>query len=106
MSAPAMVSVSRGPAVMSNALAPALKLILSTVTSSERLTERWAELPKLAISDVPLGTVAGNQFAAVFQSPELGFVSQVALPAKTALVADNMNAVNKTKTRRVFMPRL
>jgi hypothetical protein len=40
-----------------------------------------SDIPKVATSPVPFGTVFGIQFAAVFQSPLEGFVFQVALPA-------------------------
>jgi len=39
------------------------------------------ETPKVAVSAGILGTVAGVQFAAVFQSLLAGFRFQVALPA-------------------------
>ena len=39
------------------------------------------ERAKVAISAGPLGTVAGVQLPAVFQSPEVGLRSHVALPA-------------------------
>src|SRR5205807_446868 len=39
------------------------------------------ERANVAVSADPLGTVAGLQFVAVFQSPELGLRSHVALPA-------------------------
>jgi hypothetical protein len=39
------------------------------------------ESAKVAVSAGPLGTVAGVQFVAVFQSPEPGLRSQVAFPA-------------------------
>jgi hypothetical protein len=37
---------------------------------------------KVAVSDGPLGIVDGLQLSAVFQSPETGLVTQVALPAE------------------------
>jgi hypothetical protein len=40
------------------------------------------EMLKVAVSKGPLGTVAGVQLAAVFQSPLTGFALQVALPPK------------------------
>ena len=63
------------------ALAFELKAIRSTVVPCEiEIARRLLEL-KAATSDDPLGTVAGFQFDAVFQSPEVGLDRQVALPA-------------------------
>ena len=36
--------------------------------------------PNVAVSAVPLGTVAGTQLSAVFQSPVAGAGDQIALP--------------------------
>src|SRR6266567_8695526 len=63
------------------ALALELKVIRSTDVGCEiEIARRLLEL-KPATSDDPLGTVAGLQFDAVFQSPEAGFSRHVALPA-------------------------
>ncbi len=43
------------------------------------------DAPRVATSFGPLGTVCGFQFSAVYQSPEMGFVDQVALPARRSL---------------------
>src|SRR5689334_10954384 len=59
----------------------------SCATSSvvaEKLTSFTLEAPKVATSLGPLGTVAGVQFVAVFQSPLVGLRFQVALPAKAS----------------------
>jgi hypothetical protein len=60
--------------------APAVKLI--ALTSTDRKSEIAVRLEtlKVATSDGPLGTVAGVQFVAVFQTPVAGFRSHVALP--------------------------
>lgn len=57
------------------------KIILSKSVAAEN--ERWVvfDMPKVAISEALLGTVAGVQFAATFQSPVLGFRFQAALVA-------------------------
>lgn len=63
------------------ALAVFPKIILSKSVVAE--SETWVvfDMPKVAISEAVLGTVAGVQFAATFQSPVVGFRFQVALPA-------------------------
>jgi hypothetical protein len=50
------------------------------------------------VSARPLGTVGGVQLLAVFQSPETGFVFQVALPAKVLLTAENRSSNIATVT--------
>ena len=64
-------------------LAPGLKTIDDTSTGlAEKVRAVVFERPKVAVSLGPLGTVAGVQFAAVFQSLLIGLALQVALPAK------------------------
>ena len=67
--------------VIVNMLAPAWKVIPFNVTLDERETLVTLEASKVATSDRPFGTVAGVQFAAVFQSPLVGLKFQVALSA-------------------------
>src|SRR5205809_8125656 len=65
-----------------------LKTRLSRLTiTSLLMTFVTFDAPKVATSDVPFGTVLGVQFAAVFQSPLVGFVAQVALPARESRCA-------------------
>ncbi|MBA3272554.1 MAG: hypothetical protein H0T11_01600 [Chthoniobacterales bacterium] len=71
-----------GTVVIVNALAPALKAMPLTWVAAETETFGTLEKANAAISVGALGTVLGIQFVAVFQSPEVGFVFQVALPAK------------------------
>ena len=68
--------------VIVNALAPGLKTMLLTSVSAETDTAELFETSNVAVSVLPLGTVAGIQLAAVFQSPVVGLRFQVALPAK------------------------
>jgi hypothetical protein len=63
-------------------LAPGLNKIVLTSVLAESETLVMFEEANVAMSDGPLGTVEGDQFAAVFQSPETGFCFQVALPAR------------------------
>src|SRR6266550_4633975 len=51
------------------------------------------ERAKVAVSPDPLGTVTGVQFVAVFQSPEPGLRSHVALPACAITESKNMRAL-------------
>ena len=81
MPAPLSVRVSLGWAVIVNPLPPELKLTLSTSTGAETEIPRTLEMENVAMSVVALGTVAGVQLPAVFQSPLLGLRFQVALPA-------------------------
>ena len=80
MPVPLIVSMTID-AVKVNALALGLKTMLFTVTALARLMPVVLEAPNVATSALPLGTVAGVQFAAVFQSPLVGLRFQVALPA-------------------------
>jgi hypothetical protein len=56
-----------------------------TSVLAERETPVVFEAANVAVSDGPFGMVGGVQLAPVFQSPELGFVFHVALPAKLLL---------------------
>src|SRR5438132_3182349 len=80
MPAPLMVNVKPFPVVIVKALAPELKTmpLTSVLAESEMLV--MLEEAKVAVSDAPLGTVAGDQLLAVFQSPVAGLDFQVALP--------------------------
>jgi hypothetical protein len=65
------------------------------------LGSRLPRLPcGLANAAVPLGTPFGVQLAAVFQSPEMGSSSQVALPAHANSARKNIKpqAVSETKS--------
>ena len=77
----------------------ALKTRLSRLTMTLLLmTSVTFDVPNVATSDVPFGTVFGLQFAAVFQSPLVGLVAQVALPARECrCVAENSSAAAMTK---------
>jgi hypothetical protein len=55
--------------------------IVFASTAADREIAVLLDTAKEAESDSPLGTVAGVQFAAVFQSPLVGFAFHVALPA-------------------------
>ena len=66
---------------MANALARGLNTIRFMITVAERETSVMLETSKVAPSSEPLGTVAGVQLAAVFQSPLAGLSFHVALPA-------------------------
>ena len=82
---PVALKVSFKPELMVivKLLAPGAKVIPSTVVFAETETSVVFERPNVAVSDDPLGTVAGVQFVAVFQSPQPGLRSHVALPART-----------------------
>ena len=60
-----------------------LNTMLATSTDVV-LTDRsvTSDIPRVATSPGPFGTVLGIQLTAVFQSPVEGFALQVALPAK------------------------
>jgi len=75
-------------------------MMLLTWVSSDIETKVVFDRPKVAISAGPLGTLAGVQLAAVFQSPEMGSRSQVALPARANSARKNIRpeAVSETKS--------
>src|SRR5438552_11183363 len=62
---------------------------VAAVVNTMALTSVFAEIersvvfeaPNVAVSADPLGTVAGLKFVTVFQSPEAGLRSHIALPA-------------------------
>ena len=56
-------------------MAAGVKLMLLTSVFAEIETAVVFERANVAVSDDPLGTVAGVQFVAVFQSPEPGLRS-------------------------------
>jgi len=83
-----MVNSVRGRTLMENALAPALNTTPFTVTA-EREMPVVLERANVAVSAGSLGTAAGVQLLAVFQSPEPGFVFHVALSANVLLVIES-----------------
>jgi len=85
MPVPLSVSEKLGLAVIVKLLAPGEKVMPSTVVFAEIEMAVVFEVAKVAVSADPLGAVAGVQFIAVFQSPEPGLRSHVALPARTEL---------------------
>ena len=61
-----------------------MNVMLLTSVFAEREMAVLFERANVAISADPLGIVIGVQLAAVFQLPETGFRSHVALPARLA----------------------
>jgi hypothetical protein len=55
------------------------------------------------MSVVAFGTVCGLQFAAVFQSPLVGFVAHVALPAKEGRCAAKSSSAAAVRQLNVFI---
>jgi len=86
---PLMVNVNVGVAVIVNALAPALNTMPFASVLPAVETPVVLEKPNVAVSDDPLGTVAGAQLLAVFQSPVAGLANHVALPAKLLLAVES-----------------
>ena len=80
MPTPLMVSAKKGLAVIVKLLAPGAKVIPSTIVFAVTETAVVFEAANVAVSADPLGTVAGVQFVAVFQSPEL----RVKVPCRAA----------------------
>jgi hypothetical protein len=81
MPVPLSVSEKLGLAVIVKLLAPGEKVIPSTIVFAEMETAVVFERAKIAVSADPLGIVIGDQLPAVFQSPEPGLRSHVALLA-------------------------
>ena len=90
--APLTVNVNVGPTVIVNALAPALNTMPFTSVLAERETPVVLDKANVAVSDGPLGGPPAVQLIAVFQSPELGFFFQVALPAKVLLAVESRSS--------------
>src|SRR5690349_16417851 len=89
--------------VMVKGLAPELNTIPLTSVKLKICCEILVvlETPNVATSAGPSGTVAGVQFAAVFQSPLVGFKFQAALPAWTlAARTRNKKARPQSRARR------
>ena len=84
--------------VIVNALAPGLNTMPFTSVLAERETPVVFEAANVAVSEGPLGTVGGVQFAALFQSPAAGLVFHVALPAKVLLVIESRSRNISTAT--------
>ncbi len=76
---------------MVNALAPALNTTPFTVTA-EREMPVVLERANVAVSAGSLGTAAGVQLLAVFQSPEPGLVFHVVLPPKVVLRVESRSS--------------
>jgi hypothetical protein len=65
------------------------------------------DVPKVAMSVVEFGTLCGAQFAAVFQSPLVGFFAQVALPARLVMGIRKARKQEKRQRRtRAFITRV
>ena len=94
---PLMVRAAEGIAVIVKGLAPGLKAIALSSVLAENEMLVVLEASSVPVSKGPLGTVAGVQLAAVFQSPLVGSRSQVALPAGAFWKgAEVNNAARKT----------
>src|SRR6266568_6891639 len=102
---PLRMSGTPGSALMLNEFAPELKLSPLISVRADTATCVTLDMAKLAMSDGPFGTVCGIQFAAVFQSLFVGFLSQVALPANegcctarnsSAATSRQINGVDET----------
>src|SRR2546430_2869730 len=78
---PLMVKRGEAVSVIVNALAPASNTMAFTSVLAETEMAVVFETAKVAVSDAPFVTLAGVQFAAVFQSPLTGLRFHVALPA-------------------------
>ena len=79
-----------------------MKTIESTcikVNMREKEMAVFVEVLKVATSDGPLGTVAGVQFAAVFQSPLAGLRFHVALPAEATCAKSKESRPNRRRDR-------
>ena len=72
----------------------------STSVSLDIETLVTLDVPKVAVSDDPLGTVVGFQLAPVFQSPLDGELDHCALPARNAgkAVTDKITASRRDTT--------
>ena len=78
--------------VIVNELAPELNTMPFSCIWAERETPVMLDVANVAASVAELGTVAGVQLAAVFQSPVEGADFHVALPAKLVLPVASRNS--------------
>ena len=76
--------------------------MLSSATFMFKVTLVWFETPKVAISAVPLGTRAGVQLAAVYQSSLVGLRFQVALMARARPGASPRASLSAATSPRVL----
>src|SRR3954463_4313753 len=65
--------------------------------TSVLVTSVTFEAPNVAMSVVAFGTLCGLQLAAVFQSPLIGFLAHVALPARQGRCAAENSSAAATK---------
>ena len=78
-------------------------MLVTSVFGPETETLVVLEVANVAVSEGPLGTVPGDQFAAVFQSPDVGLVFQVALPANVACAVITARLAVKHQLGRIFI---
>src|ERR1700680_1990922 len=92
MPTPLMVKTNAGLAVIVKLLASGLNTIVFTWVLAERETPVQFERANVAVLAAPLGTVAGVQFVAVFQSALPGLRFHVALPPRRVwMLSKKMN---------------
>jgi len=105
MPVPLMVSVKLGLTVMVYAEAAGVNVIPLTSVFAEMETFVVFERPNVAVSVEALGTVIGVQLAAVFQSPEPGLRSHIALPAWLTVATKAKMVALSAALRTVFLIR-
>ena len=105
MPMPLMVSVKLGLTVMLYAEAAGVNVMPFTSVFVEIATSLVFDKPNVATSADPLGTVAGLQFVTVFQSPEAGLRSHIALPAWAKLAMKAKIVAFNTALRTVLLIR-
>ena len=84
---------------MVKALAPAAKMMLSTMVLTESETTFLLEMAKEAIAAGSFGTAWGVQLVAVSQSPLIGWRFQVALSAWMAFSAPSASVTTMAQDR-------
>jgi hypothetical protein len=85
------------------ALAPELNTMALTSVTAERETAVLVDVAKVAVSEGPLGIVAGVQLPASFQSPLAGLVFQLASAGK-ALFGAVTRSSRTAAVRRKLLP--
>jgi len=91
--------------VIVNALAPELNTMPLIDMRPESATPVMLDVAKVAVSVGELGTVAGVQLVAVFQSPVAGAGFHVALPAKLLLAAGSTHTATAHRIMRHPAPK-
>lgn len=103
--APLIVRPMVGALAMEYALAPGAKTRLATSVVAETVRSVPLEIPRVATSVLPFGTVRGIQLRGLFQLPSAGMDFQVALPASAKALLKRRTVAARGHVREVWRAR-